>query len=479
MQAFVLAIAIGTGISLLMGVLVVRASGMGFLMLTLALSQALFQLSVQTSARPLTGAHDGLLIKMAPDATFLGLAQRDLMNPGMFWVFAWVCLVACAVLLWLVGRSRFGTLLEGIRENEERMRFSGYNTFLPPLGAFVLSGAVASLGGALFALNAGYVSSDLLGFTMAGDSLIAALVGAFGTLVGPVLGTTLFVYAQAHFNFGNLHLLTGIALIAVLMFTPGRNNRRTPAGLASGPSRTGAAEGRGVMSVFEARGLSVRYGALAALSDVDIALEPGVVHGVIGPNGAGKTTFIDALSGRKRPSAGAVCLDGNDITRHSVRWRRHNGVSRSFQRTSVFGGMSVRRQLGMVARKNDEPDLGEITDTLGLDEVIDDVCAEIAYGTQRSVDLAIALIGQPRVVLLDEPGAGLVADESVRMLQHVRDLCKKRGVAALLVEHDVEGVFRTCDVITVLDIGKVLASGAPAEVRADQNVIRAYLGSAA
>jgi len=233
------------------------------------------------------------------------------------------------------------------------------------------------------------------------------------------------------------------------------------------------------MSIFEGRALSVKYGAVVALNEVDIALEPGIVHGVIGPNGAGKSTFIDALSGRKRPSSGNVLLDGDDITRRSVRWRRGKGVSRSFQRTSVFGAMTVGEQLEMVARRNDEPDLQAIMEKLGLDEIRGRVCSEIAYGTQRSVDLAIALIGQPRVVLLDEPCAGLVADESVRMLQHVSELCKQRNVAALLVEHDVEGVFRTCDVITVLDLGKVLASGSPAEVRADKNVIRAYLGSAA
>jgi branched-chain amino acid transport system ATP-binding protein len=233
------------------------------------------------------------------------------------------------------------------------------------------------------------------------------------------------------------------------------------------------------VSIFEATGLTVRYGALTALSDVDIALEPGVVHGVIGPNGAGKSTFIDALSGRRRPSVGTVRLEGEDITRRTARWRRGHGVARSFQRTSVFGSMTVRTQLEMVARRNDEPDLDEIIATLGLEDVQDRVCSEIAYGTQRSVDLAIALIGRPRVVLLDEPCAGLVADESVRMLQHVRTLCTERDVAALLVEHDVEGVFRTCDVITVLDLGKVLATGSPTEVRANPDVVRAYLGSAA
>jgi branched-chain amino acid transport system ATP-binding protein len=233
------------------------------------------------------------------------------------------------------------------------------------------------------------------------------------------------------------------------------------------------------MTIFEGRGLTVKYGAVVALQDVDVTLEPGVVHGVIGPNGAGKSTFIDALSGRKRPTSGQVFLDGEDITKRSVRWRRGKGLSRSFQRTSVFGSMTVGEQLEMVARKNDEQDLDGIMRTLGLDELRDRVCSEIAYGTQRSVDLAIALIGRPRVVLLDEPCAGLVQDESVRMLEHVRTLCKERNVAVLLVEHDVEGVFRTCDTITVLDLGKLLASGTPEQVRSDENVIRAYLGSAA
>lgn len=216
------AVLLGAGVSLVMGVLVVRASGFGFLMLTLALSQALYALSVQTSARPLTGAYDGKLLSYDREQTFLGLTQADVMNPGLFWPFAWISLIACAIVLWLVGRSRFGTTLEGIRENEERMRFSGYDTFLPRLAAFVLSGAVASLGGALFAVNAGYVSPDILSFTTAGDSLIAALIGGFGLLAGPVVGTFLFVFAQAEFNFGgNLHLFTGMALIAVLVFMPG------------------------------------------------------------------------------------------------------------------------------------------------------------------------------------------------------------------------------------------------------------------
>jgi len=216
------AVVVGAAISLLMGILVVRSSGMGFLMLTLALSMALWQLALQTSFRPLTGAHDGLLISAGSDASFLGLGPADVQNPGLFWPMVWVTLMLAALVLWLVGRSRFGVLLEGIRENEERMRFSGYDTFLPRLAAFVLTGVVASLGGALFAVNAGYVSPDILGFTRAGDTLIAVLIGGPASLAGPLVGTALFVWAQANLNFGgNLHLFTGLALIAVLVFMPG------------------------------------------------------------------------------------------------------------------------------------------------------------------------------------------------------------------------------------------------------------------
>jgi branched-chain amino acid transport system ATP-binding protein len=233
------------------------------------------------------------------------------------------------------------------------------------------------------------------------------------------------------------------------------------------------------MSLFEASGVCVRYGAVRALDDVHIALEPGVLHGVIGPNGAGKSTFIDALSGRVRLSSGQVTLDGRDITARSAGWRRHQGVSRSFQKTSVFASMTVRAQLDLVAHRNRADDVPAIVEALELEPVLDRVCGEIAYGTQRCVDLALALIGDPRVVLLDEPCAGLVADESVRLLDHLRDICRRRSVAAILVEHDVDGVFRVCDEITVLNLGTVLARGAPAEVRGDEAVIRAYLGSAA
>jgi branched-chain amino acid transport system permease protein len=220
-KAFVLAVLGGTALALVIGVLVVRASGIGFMMLTLALGQAVYQVVIQDWARPYTGSFDGVAASFG-DQKFLGMASFDLMDPGTFWKLGWVSLVAVTYVLWIAGRSRFGLILEGTRENAERMRFSGYNTFVPRLLAFVLSGFVASLGGALFALNAGYISPEVLSFLKDGDGVNAAIIGGLGVLLGPFIGAFLYVYAQSVFNTsGNLYLYTGIAAVLVLCFLPG------------------------------------------------------------------------------------------------------------------------------------------------------------------------------------------------------------------------------------------------------------------
>ena len=221
-QAAIFGFVGGTVLAVVIGALVIRTPGFGFLMLTLAFGQALYQLSIQSSVRDVTGAFDGLGVQWAGGGTFLGLSQSEMGAADTFWPIAWVALVLVALALWLIGRSRFGVLLEAIRENEERARFSGYDTYRPRLAAFAVSGAVASLAGVLFALKASYVSPDVLSFTLAGDSLIAALVGGFTVLIGPVVGAVLYVFAQGEFSeSGNLQLYTGIALVVAVVFLPG------------------------------------------------------------------------------------------------------------------------------------------------------------------------------------------------------------------------------------------------------------------
>ena len=226
--------------------------------------------------------------------------------------------------------------------------------------------------------------------------------------------------------------------------------------------------------------LTVAYGSVQALSDVTLQVsQRGVLHGVIGPNGAGKSTLMDAITGRRKPTSGRVLVDGEDITQRSVEWRRRKGMSRSFQRTSIFPGLTVREQLELVASQLGEPDLDEIVDAFELRASLDLPADSIAYGDQRRVDIALAMIGKPSLMLLDEPAAGLSTTETVALFEHLVTLVRHRGVTAMVVEHDVDAVFRFCDEVTALDLGKLLVTGKPAEVRADQRVITAYLGTAA
>jgi branched-chain amino acid transport system ATP-binding protein len=226
--------------------------------------------------------------------------------------------------------------------------------------------------------------------------------------------------------------------------------------------------------------LSVSYGSVRALDGVNLEVsQRGVLHGIIGPNGAAKSTLMDAITGRRRPTRGRVFVDGQDITQRSVTWRRRMGMSRSFQRTSIFPGITVREQLELVASQLGEPDLGEIVDAFELRSVLDEVADSIAYGDQRRVDIALAMVGKPNLMLLDEPAAGLSTTETVALFQHLVALVKHRGVTALVVEHDVDAVFGFCDDVTALDLGRLLMTGKPDAVRKDPKVISAYLGTAA
>jgi branched-chain amino acid transport system ATP-binding protein len=232
--------------------------------------------------------------------------------------------------------------------------------------------------------------------------------------------------------------------------------------------------------VLQIENLSVSYGSVRALSDVDLEVRgDGILHGVIGPNGAGKSTLLDAVCGRRRPVAGTVRYRNEDITRRSVAWRRRRGMARSFQRTSVFQDLTVQEQLQLVAHHLGDNRLDDVIEVMDLTGYLHQKAGRIAYGVQRRVDVALALIGRPHLLLLDEPGAGLSAAETLHLFEHLRDLVRERKIAAVVVEHDVDAVFACCGKVTVLDLGRHLATGTPQEIRADHRVVAAYLGTAA
>jgi branched-chain amino acid transport system ATP-binding protein len=225
--------------------------------------------------------------------------------------------------------------------------------------------------------------------------------------------------------------------------------------------------------------ISVHYGRFQALSDVSLEIgETGSLHGVIGPNGAGKSTLMDAIVGRRRLSRGKIYYRGEDISARSVTWRRKNGMARSFQKSSIFPSLTVAEQLNLVADHLSDDQVDDVISVMDLGDCLDQKTGSIAYGVQRRVDVALALLGRPQILLLDEPGAGLSAAETLGLFHHLKQLVRERNITAVVVEHDVDAVFSTCDRITVMDLGRHLATGLPAEIRADQRVITAYLGSA-
>ena len=242
--------------------------------------------------------------------------------------------------------------------------------------------------------------------------------------------------------------------------------------------------------MLEVRGLTKQFGALRASDAIDFDVAEGETHAVIGPNGAGKTTFIGQLAGNLRPDSGTVRFAGTDITAFPAPRRARLGLARSFQITSVYPDFSVLQNVALAIQAHaghsfrfwrdarSDPALIEpakkILNDLGLAERSQVLAGNLAHGEQRQLEVAIALATAPRLLLLDEPMAGMGIEESRRMIALLASL--KRRHTIILVEHDMDAVFRLADRISVLVYGRLIASGTPEKIRANEEVRRAYLG---
>ena len=243
--------------------------------------------------------------------------------------------------------------------------------------------------------------------------------------------------------------------------------------------------------MLEVQGLVKRFGALAATDGASFRVAPGELHALIGPNGAGKTTLIHQISGALAPDAGHIRFDGHDVTRHGMARRVQAGLVRSYQITSLFRPCSLRDNLvlAVLARREAAPswwrparadaaahaEADALLARVGLVGQGGRVAGELAHGEQRQLEVALALAARPRLLLLDEPLAGMGPDESVRMVALLQAL-KAEGLTLLLVEHDMDAVFRLADRISTLVAGRVIASDAPDVIREHPEVRRAYLG---
>jgi branched-chain amino acid transport system ATP-binding protein len=251
------------------------------------------------------------------------------------------------------------------------------------------------------------------------------------------------------------------------------------------------------MPLLDITGVSLSFSGLRALVDVSFGVGEGEIVGLIGPNGAGKTTLLNCISRLYRPESGQIRFGGTDLTDLRVHDVAMMGIRRTFQNLELFREATARENvtLGLMyrhksplwseflglrlsrgAREAADEEASQIIDVCGLRELADVRVSELSYGMQKSVELARALAGRPRLLLLDEPAAGMNPDESRRVAEAVRNLSNRNGITVLLIEHDMRVVMGVCDRVVVLDHGEKIGEGSPADIRRAPAVIRAYLG---
>jgi branched-chain amino acid transport system permease protein len=407
-------------------------------------------------------------------------------------------LFVVAFFVWRLKTTRLGRAMQAVRDNELAANVVGVNAYATKVAAFTLSALLAGFGGALFAGGFTYVSPDQFSFAESVVFLTMALLGGSAAPAGAVLGTALLILLPEWLRFLKVIYLAvyGGAVILIMVFMPDgiwgyamtlwcrlRRTRPKDPGLISPFEFVRGTASKDGTALLSTRGLSKFFGGLKAVDGVDLTIRRNTVHALIGPNGSGKTTLLNVLNGIVRPTAGTIVLDGIDITRMPPHRRAGFGLGRTFQNIRLFGEMSVLDNVCVGAERphNTVPPNALVhhalsaLDFVGLATRAGGSIGSLSYGHQRLVEIARALSGQPKLLLLDEPGAGLNHVEKDGLVTLLKRL-KGHGLTIFIIDHDMSMVEQVADRITVLNFGKRIADGAPSDVLRHPEVVAAYLG---
>ena len=495
---------VGAFAAAVLGLALMRVRGHSFVILTIAFLLLLRLIALNWTG--FTGGSNGLTM---PITTY----PREWQYTPFYYALLGLMLLSL-VMTWWIRRTKFGTGLIAIREDEAKAAAIGVHTPVYKVLAFVASGVLIGVAGGVYAYYLTFVDyNGMFSIQYAVLIVLAALLGGRGTVTGPILGgfaVELFKEeSNVHFGATPLNLVVyGAAMALVVLFLPRgvvpslaalahRALRRgeptvegaidlRPSAVPATPRSSDGGEGRRVL--LDVKNLRKRFGGVLAVDDLSFQVREGTITGVIGPNGSGKTTAFNLIDGLMRPDGGEVWLDGRRIDRLRP-WRRaHLGLGRTFQITRLFREMTVLenvvaplrafswRQLAADAVAGHEAERAEeLLEFVGMRRLAHARAGALSYGQQKLVELAQILMLDPKLILLDEPAGGINPTLIERLVEKIYAL-NEMGTTFLIVEHNMPLVAQLCDPVIVLARGTQIASGPALEIQRDAAVLDAYLG---
>jgi branched-chain amino acid transport system permease protein len=519
MAAIVIGATVAGVVGYVIGQIALRRTGIYFAMITVAIAEVFFFVEFNPLSA-FTGGENGL--PGVPTPVFdLGFKVLEFNTDWTMYTFlAFWYFVGIVIALRIV-RSPVGAILSAIRDNPLRAAALGHNIHGYKLTAFVVAAVYAGFAGGLLGVMQGFMPPEAFMFDTSGQVLMQTAIGGAGTLFGPLVGATVWLYLSDFFQ-NTLHLgatwklVLGVVFVLLVCFlrrgmvgaivdlyrlTGSRSKESTETAVESALHNPTAIEPMparqrgGTLApgpILQAHGLTKRYGGLAANSDIDFAVNPGEIRGIIGPNGAGKSTFFKMLTCEIAPSSGRIMFEGRDITRMGVSEVCQLGLTKSYQINQLFDRLTVRRNLTIAAlgdaRGTFRLDLFKSLHSVpGLNEQVERTAAlvnlttrldrpvsELAYGEKRRLEIGLALATSPSLLLLDEPLAGMSPRERVETVALLKSIA--RGRTMIVIDHDMDSLFELVEKVTVLQEGRVLVEGIPREIKTNAKVQEAYLG---
>ncbi len=492
--------AIATGAGLALGLTTIRLGGHYLAMITISFQQILDLVLVNWIE--VTHGPDGVAGIARPS-----LFGYELADDKAYLVFCAAVLYLLVFAVWWLPNTRLGRAMRSVRENELAAEVVGVHTLRTKVVAFSLSALLGAIGGGLYAGGFAYISPDNFNFARSIEFLTAVLLGGAQSPFGGVIGTLLIVQMPEWLKhlpeslrfIKDVYLAVyGIGVILIMVFLPEGIwglikaararfvkpvDRTDTTGVAPLDFEVpGAADG----PVLRVKALAKHFGGLKAVDGIDIEVRRGTVHALIGPNGSGKTTSLNVVSGIYKPTAGQVILGEEDVSQLRPHQRAGRGMGRTFQNIRLFATLSALENVMVGAQRDDNPiprsnralraRAMSALQFVGLADRAHVIVRNLPYGHQRLVEIARVLAGHPRLLLLDEPAAGLNQTEKMEFVELLRRL-RGHGLTIFLIDHDMGLVEKVSDRITVLNFGRKIAEGAPQEVLRNPDVIAAYLGT--